>query len=118
LKKKTRNREGAKLEKRLQSLAQRLARTGLILQGTVNRVEIEQSKPGEKPRGPYYHWTWKRNGKTHTVALSEQQAEIFQKAIDNNRKMKQVTAEMRRISLEILNLTTQGVNKRNPGGRD
>jgi hypothetical protein len=64
LKKKTRNREGAKLEKRLH------------------------------------------------------QAEIFQKAIDNNRKMKQITAEMRRISLEILNLTTQGVNKRKPGERD
>jgi len=103
------------LQSRLRRLAQSLSRTGLVLQGSINQVN---PRAGAKPRGPYYLWTWKLKAKTHTVALSKDQVATFQKAIDNHRKMKKTIAEMRKISLEICNLTTQGVKKRKPQKKD
>jgi len=103
------------LQRRLGRLAQSLSKTGLVLQGSINRVTAGS---GAKLRGPYYLWTWKLEGKTHTVALSKDQVATFQKAIDNHRKMKKTIAEMRKISLQICNLTTHGVKKRKPRKKD
>lgn len=104
----------AELERRLRRLARSLGKTGLVLQGSINQVRLEPVRPGAKPRGPYYLWTWKLKAKTHTAALSKAQVGTFQKAIDNHRQMKQIIAKMRKISLEICNLTTHGVKKRKP----
>jgi len=100
------------MERRLRRLAQSLAETGLILQGSVNTVIQQPLRPGEKPRGPYYLWTYKLKAKTHTVALSKAQVRSFRKAIANHRKLKKTVEQMRQLSLKILNATTQGVKKR------
>jgi hypothetical protein len=106
----------AGLEKKLRRLAASLAQTGLILHGSVNEVRLEPRRPGAKakPRGPYYLWTWKLKAKTHTVALSEAQVKSFRKAIANHRNLKKIIAQMRELSLQILNATTEGVKKRKP----
>ena len=102
----------SKLERKFRQLAQQLAQTGLILQGSINQVWTQPARSGEKPRGPYYLWTWKIKAKTHTVALSKSQVRTFQKAIDNHRNLKKVIGQMRELSRQILETTTEGVKKR------
>ena len=72
---------------------------------------------GERRRkvyGPYHQWTWKQEGKTVTVNLSASQARVFQRAIDNHRKLAALVGEMRTLSRQILEATTVGVKKRKP----
>jgi len=106
-------------EKLLQSyrkLASKLVATGPIIQGTITRRTITKKgkKPGEsdKSYGPYFQWTFKRAGKTVTVNLTSQQAKLFQKAIDNNRKVEDILSEMRRLSRQICDASAEGVKKR------
>lgn len=102
--------------RRYARLAAKLGQTGLLLQGTITRRTIvrEAKTAGGKRRkyGPYYQWTWKREGKTTTVNLTAAQARAYQKAIDNNRKVRELVGEMRELSLELLEATTQSVKKR------
>jgi len=98
-------------------LTTQLAKLGPILQGTITKRTIERDDPehpGEKKAyGPYFQWTWKRAGKTVTVNLAAGQANAYQKAIDNHRKLENILTEMRELSLAILEQTTEGVIKRN-----
>ena len=57
-------------------------------------------------------WTFKRNAKTVTVNLSASQVKPFQRAIDNNHKLETRLTQMRELSCQILEATTQGVQKR------
>ena len=102
--------------RRYARLAARLGQTGLLLQGTITRRTVvrEAKTAGGKRRkyGPYYQWTWKREGKTTTVNLTAAQAKAYQKAIDNNRKVRQLIGEMRKRSLELLEATTPSVKRR------
>jgi len=106
----------AELKRRHQALARRLARTGLILQGTITPRTLVRPDPQAPARsktyGPYYQWTFKRAGKTVTVNLSAGQAKIFQQAIDNHREMEKIIGKMRKLSFGICESTTQGVRKR------
>ena len=106
------------MEKRYRRLTARLAKLGLVLQGTITRrtmVRDDPKAPGkQKTYGPYYQWTFKRMGKTVTVNLTASQAKTYQRAIDNHRKMEKILEEMRALSLEILEDKTQGGRKRKP----
>jgi hypothetical protein len=106
----------AAMERRYSRLASKLADLGPVLQGTITERKIVRPDPKqhgkEKTYGPYYQWTWKRDGKTVTVNLSASQARVYQKAINNHRKMEEMIQEMRRLSLAILEATTEGVSKR------
>lgn len=105
-------------EKRYAQLAARLAKTDLVLQGTITEREIVREDPHapgkQKTYGPYYQWTFKRKGKTVTVNLTASQAKTYTHAIDNHRKMEKILDEMRTLSNEILEVKTQGVKKRKP----
>jgi hypothetical protein len=107
------NNKSDELKKRYGRLAARLARICPIVQGTITERTITKEDPRNpgayKTIGPYYQWTFKRNAKTVTVNLSAAQLKPFQKAIDNNRKIEDMLAEMRDISRQILELNTQGV---------
>lgn len=87
-----------------------------MLQGTISERRIVRDNPnaaGEtKTYGPYYQWTWKQKGKTVTVNLTKSQAQTYQRAIENHRKMERIVGQMRRLSLEILEASTKGVKKR------
>lgn len=100
---------GKKLLERYRKLAAKLAATGPILQGTITERTIE--KEG-RTYGPYYQWTFKREGKTVTVNLTASQAELYQKALDQNRELENTIKEMRELSLAICEAKTEGVKKR------
>jgi len=106
------------MRRRYQRLADRLGKLGPVLQGTITERTIlcEDPKAPERQKslGPYYQWTWKKRGKTVTVNLSKSQSKVYQKAIDNHRKMEAILAEMRILSLAILEATTEGVKRRKP----
>ena len=110
--------ETASMERRYARLAARLAKIGPMLQGNITERTIlrpDSDAPGNKKAyGPYYQWTFKRQGKTVTVNLSASQAKSYQRAIDRNRDLEDTIAEMRKLSLEILEARTKGVKKRKP----
>ena len=112
------NRESARLKKRYQSLAAKLAGAGPILQGSISERVIK-GKRGKKQKegqtyGPYYQWTFIADGKTKTVNLTRQQAKTYQKAIEENKKIARILGEMRDLSKKILEAETKGVKKRKP----
>lgn len=106
----------AEKHQRYQKLARRLAKPGLLLQGTITELRLRRPdprRPGkQKTYGPYYQWTWKEQGKTITRRLTPQQAKLFQQAITNHRRLEQLLQEMRQLSREICEASTQGVKKR------
>ena len=110
------NAETGHLKRRYARLAARVAKLGPVLQGTITERTVHRDnpqRPGEqKAYGPYYQWTFKRNGKTVTVNLSSSQAKVYQRAINCHRKLEKTTREMCELSLQILEKTTKGVVKR------
>ncbi|MFA6569390.1 MAG: DUF6788 family protein [Victivallales bacterium] len=110
-----------KMTEAMRKLKSKLMRTGLIAQGTITERRIERRRrrggrtKSNAEYGPYYQWTFKRKGKTVTVNLSGRQEKTFRKAIDENRNVENIISEMRDLSLEILNLKTEGVKKRKRG---
>ena len=104
------------MKRRYARLAARLAKLGPILHGTITERTVlreDPRRPGEqKAYGPYYQWTFKRNGKTVTVNLSRSQAKVYQRAIHNHRKLEETTQKMRELSLQMLQCTTTSVVKR------
>ena len=105
------------LQARFDRLKQRLLRLNPVLLGTITQRRISRDdpeRPGkQKTYGPYYQWTFKQEGKTVTVNLSENQAAPYQKAIEENRLLEQILSELRALSLKILEDSTEGVKKRN-----
>jgi len=102
------------LRRRYERLRRRLAKVGWVLHGTITARYDRRVGPGRPPRGPYFQWTFKRDGKTVTVNLSASQAKAYQKAIDEQRKLEKLLAEMRALSRQFLEATTQGVKRRKP----
>jgi hypothetical protein len=108
--------ETSPMEQRYARLTARLAQMGLVLQGNITErtmVRPDPDAPGkEKVYGPYYQWTFKRQAKTVTVNLTASQAKVYQQAINTNRELEEILAQMRALSLEILEANTEGVKKR------
>lgn len=113
----TREKTVGQLQKRYDKLTAQLAKSGPIIQGTITERVItkKDSRNPTKTRtiGPYYQWTFKNKGKTVTVNLAATQSKHFQRAIDNNKKTEKILSEMRDISRQILDATTDGVKRRN-----
>jgi hypothetical protein len=105
-----------KMRQRYRRLSAKLANMGPILQGTITERVIKRADPERRGRtkayGPYYQWTWKREGKTVTVNLSPSQAKVYQRAIDRHREVEAIIEEMRQTSLALLEHTTKGVPRR------
>src|SRR5436853_3496223 len=80
---------------RYASLRQRLADIGWISEGYV-----QNRGPGAG--GPCYQWTRKVKGKTVSVALSREQFEWLQSAIQNWRQVQETLQEMKRLSRKVL----------------
>jgi len=104
------------LRKRHGKLLTQLSATGLVLQGTITERTITKKKSegrGEvRTLGPYYQWTFKREGKTVTVNLSKAQTRRFQKAINENTKVEGILKQLRGVSRDILEVSTKGVERR------
>lgn len=59
-----------------------------------------------------WRWTRKIKAKTVTIALSQQQAELYQQAIAHHRRLEQILRQMRDLSQKVLLGSVQGVSKR------
>ena len=110
--------EPARLKKDYGRLAARLSKLNFIAQGAITERTIMRPDPEhpttQRAYGPYYQWTWKKQGKTVTVNLTAPQAKAFQKAIDEHRKLDAILDEMRALSRQFMDSTTPSVKKRKP----
>jgi hypothetical protein len=83
-----------------------LSRIGYFRRGTLLKRFMPCGKPGcacqaTPPRlhGPYYQWTHKVEGKTVTVRLTAEQAELLAAWIATGRELDRIITEMQRLSL-------------------
>jgi len=76
-------------------LGKRLARVGWISQGYV-----QNRGPGAG--GPCYQWTRKVKGRTVSVALSKEQFEALQEAIENWRQTQEILKRMQVLSRSMI----------------
>ena len=94
------------LSRQYRQLQLALSRIGYFRRGTLLKRFMPCGKPGcacqaTPPRlhGPYYQWTRKVDGKTVTVRLSAEQAELLEGWIAAGRELDRVVAAMERLSL-------------------
>jgi hypothetical protein len=101
------------LQARYEKYAHRLTTLGPICQGTViKRNDVRQRGGKTKTYGPYYLWTRKLEGKTLSIALSQQQYDLLKHAIANQNRMDKILAKMRSLTEQIIFTDTPGVKKR------
>ena len=101
------------LQSRYERYARSLPSIGPICIGTViKRKDVRQRAAQTKTYGPYYLWTRKINGKTLSVALSQEQYAELKRAIANQRKLEKTLAKMHHLTQQIIFATKLGVKKR------
>jgi hypothetical protein len=89
------NVDAEQLQAEFARLRQRLARVGWISQGYV-----QDRGPGAG--GPCYQWTRKVKGKTVSVALSKEQFDALQEAIENWRQLQEILHRMQVLSRSMI----------------
>ncbi len=89
-------------------IAADLARAGYALPGTLTIRSYACGKPNcrchaDPPRlhGPYHQWTRKKDGKTATRILTDDQLADYQPWFDNHRRLRELIAELEELSLAI-----------------
>ena len=82
---------------------------GFIALGSVQTRYKTCGQPGcacqndaDKRHGPYYHWTRKVAGKTVSVTLTEEESDLYRKAIANSRKLDRLINILQKISTRAL----------------
>jgi len=88
-----------------------LATIGYVLQGSITKRWMTCGRPScgclddpDARHGPYYSWTYKREGKTVSVYLSPEQAAQCTEWIKNNRRLERIVRRLRRITRRIAEL--------------
>jgi hypothetical protein len=94
-------------ERRYRALANEFATIGYIAQGSLAPRYTQCGKPtcacrADPPKlhGPYWHWSTKVNGKTVNRRLSPREAELYTSWINNDRRARQLLADMRTIAAQ------------------
>jgi hypothetical protein len=102
----------AAIEERYRLLAGELAGIGLISAGSLTRRFTHCNRPGCKCQadppqlhGPYWQWTAKVAGKTVTRRLSPEEAERYSEWIANDRELRRIITEMRKLAEQAAELT-------------
>jgi hypothetical protein len=85
-----------------------LAAAPFALPGTIADRMTRCGRPNcgchaDPPRlhGPYHQWTRKKDGKTATRILTDDQLADYQPWFDNHRRLRELIAELEALSLEI-----------------
>ena len=86
----------------------RLADLAYALPGTVADRLTRCGHPGcrchaDPPQlhGPYHQWTRKKNGKTATRILTDDQLADYRPWFDNHRRLRELVTELEELSLDI-----------------
>jgi hypothetical protein len=89
-------------------IAAGLASVSFALPGTLTERMTRCGHPGcrchaDPPRlhGPYHQWTRKKDGKTATRILTDDQLADYQPWFDNHRRLRELVAELEALSLDI-----------------
>jgi len=89
-------------------IARELAALGFALPGTLadrmTRCGYANCRCHADPpqmHGPYHQWTRKKNGKTSTRILSDDQLADYQPWFDNHRRLRELVAELEALSRAI-----------------
>ena len=97
----------SKAEIRYQELKQQLLDLGFVRPGSLVRRFMPCGKTGcrcmaDPPQlhGPYYQWTYKVQGKTVTLRLTEAQARLCAEWTNQHRVFKKLIRRMEALSLE------------------
>ena len=92
----------------------RLSRRYLLLQKQLAAIgPVSQGSVAFKPPGSW-RWTFKVQGKTACVALSEEQAKQMLEAIENHKRAEKIIKEMREITQTLILESVPGVARRKP----
>ena len=98
-------------ERRYRELATQLADVGYISAGSITRRHTRCANPNcrcpaDPPQlhGPYWQWTAKVNGKTVTRRLNDTEATLYQEWIANDRRLRALLTQMRKIAAEATEL--------------
>ena len=102
----------AACEVRYREVAAQLSGIGLIASGSLARRSHRCGRPNcacqadpPRPHGPYWHWTAKVAGKTVNRRLSDEEAVLYQEWIANDRRLRSLVDELRRIAREAIELS-------------
>jgi hypothetical protein len=86
----------------------RLAGLAFALPGTVadrltrcGRANCRCHADPPRLHGPYHQWTRKKNGKTATKILTDDQLADYGPWFDNHRRLRELVAELEELSLDI-----------------
>ena len=79
-----------------QRLRTQLGKVGWVALGSL----VERGEPGQG--GPRYQWSRRVDGKTVTVALSKEQFDWLQKAIQNQRDAWETLSKMHQLTLDYM----------------
>jgi len=84
------------------------AQAGFILPGTLTERMTRCGYPGCRCRadppqlhGPYHQWTRKKNGKTATRILTDDQLADYGPWFDNHKRLRELITELEALSLDI-----------------
>src|SRR2546423_2673908 len=99
-----------KRQKEYRALLQQLSGIGWITEG------YAQNR-GRGAGGPCFQWTRKVKGKTVSVALSQEQFQALERAIQNWRWAQSLLKEMQRLSREEIFTQLPGTKRRKPLGK-
>ena len=80
--------------------------------GWISHGYVQDRGPGAG--GPCYQWTRKEKKKTVSVALSKEQYQALQAAIQNWRRIQQILARMEQISRRVIFRTLPDTRRRKP----
>jgi hypothetical protein len=94
-------------------LLARLGHSGWFCPGTVVCRTLRRKVAGQwVDKGPYYLWTAKRDGKTVSHALSQDQYHAAKQAIEANRQVTDILQKLQAITFETILRKVPGVQKR------
>ena len=95
-------------QQRYNALKHAVVDIGFIRRGSVLRRFMPCGTAGCSCRatppvlhGPYYQWTRKVRGKTMTVRLTREEANLLMQWISNSRQLDKIVAQMESVSMRI-----------------
>jgi len=99
-------------KKQYAQLAQSLSDLGFIWHGNLQRRMLPCKNPkcdctlkGKPQHGPYPYWTTKVNQKTVTKLLTSEEADLYERWIENRRRLETTIKKMNEISKSVAKLT-------------
>lgn len=99
----------SRMRREYDRLKQQITDLGFVCTGSLMSVYHKCGNPDcacardpNARHGPYNRWTRKVNGKTVTRTLTDDQAAECKRCIENNKKLQEIIANMRRLSAQYI----------------